>query len=58
MTPLPIKLFPFNKVTYSLLVTYGLWRKPSAKGLMLLNCGVGKDSWESLGLQGDPPGPS
>ena len=23
---------------------------------MLLNCGVGKDSWESLGLQGDPTG--
>ena len=23
--------------------------------LMLLNCGVGEDSWESLGLQGDPP---
>ena len=22
--------------------------------LMLLNCGVGGDSWESLGLQGDP----
>ena len=22
---------------------------------MLLNSGVGKDSWESLGLQGDPP---
>ena len=22
---------------------------------MLLNCGVGKDSWESLGLQGDQP---
>ena len=22
--------------------------------LMLLNCGVGEDSWESLGLQGDP----
>ena len=21
---------------------------------MLLNCGVGEDSWESLGLQGDP----
>ena len=21
---------------------------------MLLNCGVGQDSWESLGLQGDP----
>ena len=23
---------------------------------MLLNCGVGKNSWESLGLQGDPKG--
>ena len=23
--------------------------------LMLLNCGVGEDSWESLGLQGDQP---
>ena len=26
----------------------GLWRKLSAKELMLLNCGVGEDSWESL----------
>ena len=25
---------------------------------MLLNCGVGEDSWESLGLQGDPTGHS
>ena len=25
--------------------------------LMLLNCGVGEDSWESLGLQGDPTSP-
>ena len=32
-------------------VTVGLWRKLSAKELMLLNCGVGEDSWESLGLQ-------
>ena len=24
---------------------------------MLLNCGVGEDSWESLRLQGDPTGP-
>ena len=31
-----------------------LWRKLSSKELMLLNCGVGEDSWESLGLQGDP----
>ena len=25
---------------------------------MLLNCGIGDDSWESLGLQGDPTSPS
>ena len=25
---------------------------------MLLNCGVGEDSWEFLGLQGDPASPS
>ena len=30
-----------------------LWRRLSAEELMLLNCGVGEDSWESLGLQGD-----
>ena len=24
----------------------------------VLNCGVGEDSWESLGLQGDPTSPS
>ena len=30
-----------------------LWRKLSTEELMLLNCGVGEDSWESLGLQGD-----
>ena len=35
----------------------GLWRKLSTKGLMLLNCGVGEDSWESLGLQGGPTSP-
>ena len=31
--------------------------KESAKELMLLNCGVGEDSLESLGLQGDPTSP-
>ena len=36
-------------------VRVGLWRKLSSKELMLLNCGVGEDSWESLGLQGDQP---
>ena len=32
--------------------------KKAAEKLMLLNCGVGEDSWESLGLQGDPTSPS
>ena len=38
-------------------VRVGLWRKLSTKELMLLKCGVGEDSWESLGLQGDPTSP-
>ena len=36
-------------------VRVGLWRKLSAEELMLLNCGVEEDTWESLGLQGDQP---
>ena len=36
-------------------VRVGLWRRQSTEELMLLSCGVGEDSWESLGLQGDPP---
>ena len=32
----------------------GLWRRLNTEELMLLNCGVGEDSWQSLGLQGDP----
>ena len=35
----------------------GLWRRLSTEELMLLKCGVGEDSWESLGLQGDPSSP-
>ena len=38
-------------------VRVGLWRKLSTEELMLLNCGVGEGSWESLGLQGDPTSP-
>ena len=41
-------------------VMYGceIWTiKLSTEELMLLNCGVGEDSWESLGLQGDPTSP-
>ena len=41
-----------------LVVMYGCenWtiKKLSTKELMLLNCFVGEDSWESLGLPGDP----
>ena len=33
-------------------------RKLSAEELMLLNCDVGEDLWESRGLQGDPTSPS
>ena len=38
-------------------VRVGLWKKLSTEKLMLLNCGAGEDSWESLGLQGDPTSP-
>ena len=41
-----------------MVVRVGPWRKLSTKKLMLLNCGIGEDSWESLGLQGDPTSPS
>ena len=29
----------------------GLWRRLSTEELMLLNCGIREDSWESLGLK-------
>ena len=35
-------------------VRVGVLRKLRAKEFIVLNCGVGEDSWESLGLQGDP----
>ena len=38
-------------------VRVGLSRKLSAEELMLLNCGVGEDAWEPLGLRGDPTSP-
>ena len=34
-------------------VRVGLWRKLSTEELMFSNCGVGEDSWEYPGLQGD-----
>ena len=39
------------------IIPQGLWRKLSAEELMLSNCGVGEDSWESIVLQEDPTSP-
>ena len=39
-------------------VRVGPKRRLSAEEVMLLNCGVGEDSGESLGLKGDPTSPS
>ena len=39
-------------------VRVGLLRRMSTKELMLLNFGARENSWESLGLQGDPTIPS
>ena len=33
-------------------------KKAECRRIDALNCGVGEDSWESLGLQGDPTSPS
>ena len=48
------------KVTLFTVVMYGCesWTiKLRVEELMLLSCGVGEDSSESLGLQGDPTSP-
>ena len=53
---LPTKVHLVKAMVFPV-VMYGCesWtiRKLSAEELVLLNCGVGEDSWESLGLQGD-----
>ena len=58
---LPTKVHLVKAMVFPV-VMYGCesWtiKKVSAKELMLLNCVVGEDSWESLGLQGDPTSPS
>ena len=55
--PLPTKVRLVEAMVFPV-VLYGcescLWRKLSTEELMLLNSGVGEDSWESLGLQGEP----
>ena len=53
---LPTKVHLVNAMVF-LVVGYGCesWtiKKLSINELMLLNCHVGEDSWQSLGLQGD-----
>ena len=44
-----VKAMVFLVVMYDVRVR--LWRNLSMEELMFLNCGVGEDSWESLGLQ-------
>ena len=54
---LPIKVHIVNSMVFPVVIYWcESWtiKKASAKDLMLLNCGVGKDTWESLGQQGDP----
>ena len=56
---LPTKVHLVKAMAFPV-VMYGCesWTtKMSAKESMLLNCGVGEDSWESLGQQGDPTSP-
>ena len=57
---LPTKVHLVKAMVFPV-VMYGCesWtiKKLRAKELMLLNCGVGEDSRESLGLQGDPVHP-
>ena len=48
-----VKAMVFPVVMYGC-ESWTVKKKMSAKELMLLNCGVGEDSWKSLGLQGDP----
>ena len=52
------RLSDWTELNWCTDVRVGLWRKLSVEELMLLNCGVGEDSWESLGLQRDPTCPS
>ena len=57
---LPTKVRQVKAMVFPV-VMYGCesWtvKKASAEELMLLNCGVGEDSWEFLGLHGDPTSP-
>ena len=54
---LPTKVHPVKAMVFPV-VMYGCEKNGCAEELMLLNCGVGEDPRESLGLQGDPTSPS
>ena len=53
----PINMVCIFKTMVFPVVMYGCYswtiKKTKSKELMLLNCGVGEDSFESFGLQGD-----
>ena len=57
---LPTKVCMVKAMVFPVVV-YGCesWtiRKAERQRIDALNCGVGEDSWESLGLQGDPTSP-
>ena len=55
---LPTKVRLVKAMVFPVVMRVGLWTKLSAKELKLLNCGVGEDSWESVGLLGGPTSPS
>ena len=58
---LPTKVHLVKAVVFpAVMYGYESWtvKKAGTKELMLLNCDVGEDSCESLGLQGDPTSPS
>ena len=52
-----VKAMVFPVVMYGC-ESWTIKKKLRAEELMLLNCGVGEDSRESLGLEGDPTSPS
>ena len=59
---LPTKVHLVETMVFPVLMyrceSWTIKKELSAKELMRLNCGVGEDSCESLGLQGDPISPS
>ena len=55
---IPVKAMDFPVVMYRLDQRAGPQRRLSTKDLILLNCGAGEDSQETLGQQGDQTSPS